>query len=105
MAKVNLVKGDHIVAKKWSGEEFLGVYEYSYQDGSHCVIEVATNKRFNVKHKDFRMANEDEEKEIKKLVKENKTKIRENVEVATKGTQESELEDALAATVESDDED
>ncbi len=98
MAKVILTKGDCVVAKKWSGEEFLGIFEYSYLDGSHCVVDVKTNKRFNVKKNDIKLANEDEEKAIKKFVKENKVKVRENTETATKENTEDELEEALVAT-------
>ena len=104
MAKLTLVKGDHIVAKKWSGEEFIGIFEYGYQDGSHCVVEVSTNKRFNVKAKDVvRYTNEDEEKEIKKIIKERKIILKEPPKNET-ATTTNDL-DALLAPTNEDDED
>ena len=72
MAKTEFSKGACVRAKKWSGEEFFGVLEYTYDDGSHCVLEVSTAKRFNVKKDDLTLANEEEEKDIKKVMKENK---------------------------------
>lgn len=75
MAKTNFSKGDCVKGKKWSGAEIKGVYEYTYDDGSHCVLEVANGKRFNIKPKDLELASEDEAKEIKKLQKENHLKL------------------------------
>ena len=72
MAKSLFSKGACVKAKKWSGQEFFGVLEYTYDDGSHCVLEVATSKRFNVKANDIELADEEAEKDIKKLMKENK---------------------------------
>ena len=102
MAKLTLVKGDHIVAKKWSGEEFIGIFEYGYQDGSHCVVEVSTNKRFNVKAKDVvRYTNEDEEKEIKRIIKERKIVLKETPNNDT-ATTTNDLDALLASTEEED---
>ncbi len=75
MAKTNFSKGDCVKGKKWSGAEIKGVYEYTYDDGSHCVLEVANGKRFNIKQKDLELASEDEAKEIKKLQKEKHLKL------------------------------
>ena len=75
MAKSLFSRGACVRAKKWSGQEFFGVLEYTYDDGSHCVLEVATAKKFNVKKDDLTLANEEEEKDIKKLMKENKLKL------------------------------
>lgn len=75
MAKTEFSKGTCVRAKKWSGEEFFGVFEYTYEDGSHCVLDVSTTKRFNVKKDDLTLANEEEEKDIKKLMKEKKLKV------------------------------
>lgn len=96
MAKLNLVKGDHVVAKKWSGEEFLGLYEYNYLDGSHCIFELGSHKRFNAKPKDVRLPSEDEEKEIKRLIKENKAYLK-ALKEPQKETPNEELEMALSA--------
>lgn len=75
MTKTVISKGACVRAKKWSGDEFFGVLEYTYDDGSHCVLEVATAKRFNVKKDDLTIANEEEEKDIKKIMKEKKLKL------------------------------
>ena len=75
MAKTNFSKGDCVKGKKWSGAEIKGVYEYAYDDGSHCVLEVSSGKRFNIKEKDLELASEDEAKEIKKLQKEKHLKL------------------------------
>lgn len=75
MAKTIFSKGDCVKGKKWSGAEIKGIYEYAYDDGSHCVLEVSSGKRFNVKEKELQMADEEEAKEIKKLQKENHLKL------------------------------
>ena len=67
MAKTNISKGDCVKGKKWSGAEIIGVYEYAYDDGSHCVLDVTNGKRFNIKPKDLELASEDEAKDIKKM--------------------------------------
>lgn len=96
MGKVILVKGDHVVAKKWSGEEFLGVYEYRYLDGSHCIFEVKSNRRFNAKPNDVRYPTDEEEKEIKRIIKDKKIKLKEPSPTVNT-TANEELEMALAA--------
>lgn len=79
MAKSNFVKGDNVSCKKWSGAPFLGIYEHTYNDGSHSVIDVSSGKRFNVHKDDVKMASEEEAKEIKKLSKQNNVKPMDNV--------------------------
>ena len=97
MAKYNLTKGDHVVAKKWSGEEILGLFEYTYSDGSHCIFDVKTNKRFNTKRKDVREVTEEEEKEIKKILKEKKDYLKNaKIEDTPKEEENEELNIALA---------
>lgn len=83
MAKTVFSKGDCVVGKKWSGAEIVGVYEYSYDDGSHCVLEVSTNKRFCIKPKDLQLLNDEEAKEVKKLMKEKKLKLHEKADVVS----------------------
>ena len=97
MGKLILVKGDHVVAKKWSGEEFLGVFEYSYLDGSHCIFEVKSNRRFNAKPNDVRLPTDEEEKEIKRLIKDKKIKLKEPLTTVKETANNEELEMALAA--------
>lgn len=67
-------KGDSVNCKKWNGTQFLAIYEYMYEDGSHCVVDVTNGKRFNIHHTDIQNATEEEIKQIKKLTKQNNVK-------------------------------
>ena len=99
MAKIVFSNGDCVKGKKWGGDEILGVYEYNYDDGSHCVLEASSGKRFNIKPKDLHMANEEEEKDIKRLLKENHLKPYakgETPKPTKKETEDEELSIALA---------
>jgi hypothetical protein len=97
MGKLILVKGDHVVAKKWSGEEFLGVYEYQYLDGSHCIFEVKSNRRFNAKPNDVRIPSNEEENEITRIIKEKKAILKSPPTTVNTTVNNEELEMALAA--------
>ena len=93
---ITFTSGDYVLAKNWSGHKFIGLYEYTYTDGEHCIIDAKTNKRFCAHKHDVWHADEEQVKEIKKLVKENKISLKKE---ETSGQEEqSELEDALAAT-------
>lgn len=83
MAKINFSKGDCVKGKKWSGAEIKGIYEYAYDDGSHCVLEVSSGKRFNVKEKELQMADEEEAKELKKLQKEKHLKLHDKADAVS----------------------
>ena len=102
MAKETYVNGNHVVAKKWnaSSEEFLGIYEYDYSDGSHCVMEIKTNRRYNIKPKDVRNPTNEEEEEIKNLLKERKAILKEMKKEITEKKNNEELDMALASTEE-----
>ena len=89
MAKIILAKGDCVSAKKWSGEQFLGIYEHTYDDGSYLVRDVKLMRDFNVHKGQIKHASEEEEKQIKQLLKNNKTVVEE--------TEENELDEALTA--------
>ena len=113
MAKTVFSKGDSVNAKKWSGTSFLGIYEHMYDDGSHCVLDVASGKSFNVHPEDIKMATEDEAKEIKKLSKENNIKPRDNgaktyvtgKPTTPKATEEPKVDEELEAALEAVEED
>jgi hypothetical protein len=92
--KINFIKGDCVSAKKWSGEEFLGIFEYTYDDGSYCVMDASNNRHFNVLKGCIKHATEEQEKTIRVLVKER------NVKITTPKTEvnNAELEYALEAT-------
>lgn len=107
MAKTVFSKGDSVNAKKWSGTSFLGIYEHMYDDGSHCVVDATTGKRFNVHPDDVKMASEEEAKEIKKLSKENNVKPREDDtktyvtgKATPKATEEPKVDEELEAALE-----
>ena len=89
MKKNTFTKGDLVSAKKWSGEHFLGIYMHSYDDNSHLVKDAKTKREFNVLKGNVKHASEEEEKEIKQLLKNNKTVV--------EGTEENELDEALTA--------
>jgi hypothetical protein len=112
MAKTVFSKGDAVNAKKWSGTSFLGIYEQTYDDGSHCVVEVTSGKRFNVHLEDVKMASEEDAKEIKKLSKENNVKPREDDsktyvtgKTTPKEVEEPKVDEELEAALEAVEED
>ena len=79
-------KGDMVNAKKVNGEHFLGIYEYEYDCGDHCVFD--GNKKFCVNHNAVKKASTEEEE----IIKENIIKpMRE--EKKKKLTEQQELED------------
>lgn len=59
-------KGAMISAKKFNGEEFLGVYQYTYDDGSHCVSD--GTKKWCCKPRDVKPANDEESKIIQETI-------------------------------------
>lgn len=112
MVKTNFTKGDSVNCKKWSGASFLGIYEHMYDDGSHCVLDVVSGKRFNVHPTDVKEASEEEAKEIKKLSKENNVKPREDDsktyvtgKATPKATEEPKVDEELEAAMEAVEED
>lgn len=97
MTKIILTKGDCVSAKKWSGEQFLGIYEHTYDDGSYLVRDVKLMRDFNVHKRQIRLATEEEEKQIKQLLKE---PIITNDDNKEEHNNDDELDEALAATEE-----
>lgn len=66
MANKNLNLKDKVKAKKWNGEEFIGILEYEYKDGSYCVSD-KNGRRFNIKHNDIKPHSENLKEELKIL--------------------------------------
>ena len=67
MAKVNYhKKGTLVSAKKFNGETVLGIYQRSYDDGSHCIFD--GKKQWCINPKDLRLANEEETKIIQETI-------------------------------------
>ena len=59
MAKaVSFSNGAPVRAKKFDKEKFLGVYLYSYDDGSHCIFD--GKKKWCCAPRDVSAADEDE---------------------------------------------
>lgn len=106
MAKSNFTKGDYVSCKKWSGAPFLGIYEHTYNDASHSVVDVSSGKRFNIHEDDIKMASEEEAKEIKKLSKQNNVKPMDNVpDTYTVGKPPKVITTPTATTIKVDEED
>ena len=67
MSKINsLKKGDMVSAKKFSGEEFLGLYEHGYDCGDHCIFDGV--KKYCVKHNTVKKATPEQEEIIKETI-------------------------------------
>ena len=67
MSKVNYhKKGTLVSAKKFNGEKVLGIYQHSYDDGSHCISD--GKKKWCINPKDLRLANEEETKIIQETI-------------------------------------
>lgn len=111
MTNTTFKKGDCVNGKTWSGRSFLGLYEGTYNDGSHSVIDVTTGKRFNVHKGDVTTASDSEAEEIKRISKQNGIKLREDFSAnyvsgkrnsttpkPTKVSADEELEAAMEAT-------
>ena len=91
-------KGDYVIAKTWSGIEKMGILDYTYTDGEHCVIEASTNRRFCSHKNDVRKARQDEAEKIKLLLKESKVMVlKPKNHIQTTNEYENEFEEALAA--------
>ena len=69
MEKVEFKQGDAVIGKKWSGNPIIGIYEYTNTDGSHIVLDVENERRFNIKVGDLKLASDTEAATIKKMFK------------------------------------
>jgi hypothetical protein len=69
MAKVeNFKKGAPVSTVKLNGEKFLGVYEHGYDNGQECCVSGADGKKYCVKLKSTKEANEEESKIIQETI-------------------------------------
>ena len=85
MAKVETFKkGAMVSTKKLNGETLLAVYEHGYDNGIECCVSTA-DKKFCVKLKSTKPANEEESKIIQETI----IKPRREAEKARKKTQET----------------
>lgn len=66
MAKNKFFKGDLVSGKKWNGEHFIGVYEYEYDCGDHCITD--GQKEYCIKHNDCHKANDEEAEIIRETI-------------------------------------
>ena len=92
MTKLNKFKKDEMVsAKKFNGEEFLGLYEHEYDCGDHCVSN--TTIKFCVHKNKIKKATPEEEEIIKETIikpMRNAKKQKELETVATENIEEIE---------------
>jgi hypothetical protein len=93
MAKVNYhKKGTLVSAKKFNGETVLGIYEHSYDDGSHCISD--GQKKWCINPNDLRLANEEETKIIQETIikpRREAEKKRKAEEAAARAAEQEEL--------------
>jgi hypothetical protein len=87
-------KGALVSTVKFNGEKLLGVFEHTYDNGVECCVLAADNKKFCVKLKSTKPADEEEEKIIQETI----VKPRREAEKAKKKAQqdqETEVEEEL----------
>jgi hypothetical protein len=99
MAKVEKFnKGALVSTTKLNGEKLLGIYEHGYDSGNECCVLGPDNKKFCVKLKDTKEADEEE----KKVIQETIIKPRREAEKARKKAQEAEDNDEPEELTEED---
>jgi hypothetical protein len=87
-------KGALVSTVKFNGEKLLGVFEHTYDNGVECCVLAADNKKFCVKLKSTKPADEEEQKIIQETI----IKPRREAEKAKKKAQqdqETEVEEEL----------
>ena len=100
MAKVSetFKKGAPVSTVKLNGEKLLGVFEHPYDSGQECCVSAADGKKYCVKLKSTKPANEEEQKIIQETI----IKPRKEAEKARKKAQEAEEGSAEAELTEED---
>jgi hypothetical protein len=78
-------KGAMISAKKVNGDSLLGLFEHGYDSGTECCILVEGGKKFCVKLRSVKPANDEEQKIIQETI----IKPRREAEKARKKAQEA----------------
>lgn len=70
MAKIDnsFKKGALVSTKKFNGDSLLGIYEHTYDNGHECCVLAENGKKYCVKLKSTRLANEEEEKIIQETI-------------------------------------
>ena len=69
--QTQFIKGCYVSGKKWNGQNILGIYLYTFNDNSYCVLDIKTQKKFNVKQQQLKLANTQEIIIIKKFINDN----------------------------------
>ena len=105
MAKTEFKQGDAIVGKKWSGSPIIGIYEYTNPDGSHTVLDVESERRFNIKIGDLKLASDTEAAMIKKVFEVKKLKLAAKPEKISFGSRKTKKEEEFDILLAGDDED
>ena len=86
MAKVEKFKKGALVSTvRLNGEKLLGIYEHGYDNGQECCVSGVEGKKYCVKLKSTKEANEEESKIIQETI----VKPRREAEKARKKTKES----------------
>lgn len=78
-------KGAPVSTVKFNGEKLLGVFEHTYDNGVECCVLAADNKKFCVKLKSTKPADDEEQKIIQETI----VKPRKEAEKARKKAQEA----------------
>jgi hypothetical protein len=93
MAKVESIfkKGAPVSTMKFNGEKFLGIYDHPYDNGMECCVIAADNKKYCVKLKSTKPANEEEQKIIQETI----IKPHREAEKARKKAQDAEIDEEL----------
>lgn len=78
-------KGAPVSTVKFNGEKLLGVFEHTYDNGVECCVLSADNKKFCVKLKSTKPADDEEQKIIQETI----VKPRKEAEKARKKAQEA----------------
>ena len=78
-------KGAMVSTVKFNGEKLLGVFEHTYDNGVECCVLAADNKKFCVKLKSTKPADDEEQKIIQETI----VKPRKEAEKAKKKAQQA----------------
>ena len=104
MAKTEFKQGDAVIGKKWNGNPIIGIYDYGNSDGSHIVLDVESERRFNIKVGDLKLASDTEADTIKKMFK-LKMKLSEKPQKISFGSKKTKKEEEFDILLAGDDED
>jgi hypothetical protein len=88
-------KGAMVSAKKINGDSLLGLFEHGYDNGTECCILAEDGKKFCVKLRSMKPANEEEQKIIQETIIKPRREAEKARKKAQKATQEELTEEDL----------